>query len=688
MMNGTGTMFGRLEGRLTSSLVLAAALAFGLPADGVAQSWQLEREQGVGGGGKPGKVATQADASTNAGKRVGVSIVIEPADDSIIRAAEGVPVSPFEDEAPPAANTPASSVTAASDSVAADPNAAIAAALAEAAATASRAAAAKPALAPETVAPADVATTATRSTPPTAAELLNGSPPRPIRTTEVAALPAVEQAQFSPNTAAGPKRILPPRSNEQAASPAVLPSPRKPVQPVQPAPTVQQTALTPGVAAASKEAVLRTAPPPDNQLVELVEPPRDYSLAVRAGGAQVLNLKQPVSNVFVADPNVADAAVLSPTQIIVHGVDFGRTTAFGIDDRGEVVFAFDVDTVPDADAAQQKLKAAAPSATTNVSLRSGGLVADGEVAGVGDAIAISNVTDGLQQTQGPTANNTTIEGSQQVNIRVRFAEVSRNDVFSLGVNWDALADTGDFLFGLSTGNFLSAGSDLNPRDIGIDESFGRFDFNGDFGDVSIDAFIDALQREGIVNVLAEPNLTSVNGEPANFLAGGEIPILVPGGGGSETVTIDYKPFGVSLDFIPTLLPGERINLRVRPEVSSISQAGAVVLDGFSVPAFTVRRAETSVELASGQTFAIAGLFQRDLATDTDKFPVLGDVPVLGQLFKSQRFRRYETELVILITPYLVKPTSNRNVVLPNDRLDTTAKPLVRQDKKRAGFIVK
>ena len=430
-------------------------------------------------------------------------------------------------------------------------------------------------------------------------------------------------------------------------------------------------------------------PPPDNALVELVETPSDYSLAVSAGTAQVLNLGKAVTNVFVADPNVADVDVLSPTQIVVHGNQLGRTNIFGLGSGGDVVFAIDVDTVPNADAAQAKLQAASPGTLAKVSQRSGTLVTEGEVKDVGEAIDVAVVNEALQKTQAPTVNATTIAGSQQVNIRVRFAEVSRNDVFNLGVNWEALADTGDFLFGLSSGNFLSSVGDLAAREVaGLNgEQFGRVDFTGDFGDVSIDAFIDALQREGIVNVLAEPNLTSVNGEPANFLAGGEIPILVPGGAGGETVTINYKPFGVSLDFIPTLLPGERINLRVRPEVSSISQAGAVVLDGFSVPAFTVRRAETTIELASGQTFAIAGLFQRDLATDTDKFPVLGDVPVLGQLFRSQRFKRYETELVILITPYLVKPTSNRNIALPNDRLDTPASPLVKRHKKRAGFIV-
>ena len=702
MMNGIGAMFGRLESRLSSSLVLAALLTLAFP-DGVrGQAWELEHEQGVGGGpgGKPDKASAIARPKTRGGKEVGVRIVIQGDDNAIIRAAEGVPVSPFADEA------------ARLD----DHDAAVTIAQAEAAKLeAANAAEALKAL--QKQAAAELALTAdqprtladTRSSPPTALELLQGAPPKPITTTAIAALPVakpaprpasqqhardgadeqtpepIEQAQFSPNAAAKPKAILPPQVIEQQSFPVILPSPRKPALPKA---LVQQALLTPNVAAAPKEQLLRTAPAPTNALVERVEPPTDYSLAVEAGTGELLNLGKPITNVFVADPNVADVNVLSPTQIVVHGNKLGRTNIFGIGDGGDVVFAVDVDTVPNADVAQKQLEAASPGTSTKVALRSGALIANGGVASVAEAIDIAHVTDELRRTQGPTVNNTTIEGSQQVNIRVRFAEVSRNDVFNLGVNWDALVDTGDFLFGLSTGNFLSAGSDLLARDLAINgEEFGRVDFTGEFGDVSIDAFIDALQREGIVNILAEPNLTSVNGEPANFLAGGEIPILVPGGGGGDTVTIDYKPFGVSLDFIPTLLPGERINLRVRPEVSSISQAGAVVLDGFSVPAFTVRRAETSVELASGQTFAIAGLFQRDLATDTDKFPVLGDVPVLGQLFRSQRFKRYETELVILITPYLVKPTSNRNIALPNERLDTPAGPLVKKDRKRAGFIV-
>jgi pilus assembly protein CpaC len=686
MMNGKYAMFGRLKGRCTSAFTLAAFVALALSGDVLGQAWELEREKGVGGGSpseSPANVATLASEPKKTGKRAGARIVINNPDEPVIRAAEGIPVNPFDDVDKP---------DSASD-------AAIAAAQAEAAAAAaSRSSARVPDVADETKTAAAV-----RSNPPTAVELLNGSTPKSIVTTAIDDLPEVrqrraaaatpraltdvvdqtapiEQAQFSPNTAAEPKAILPPRvvnaPSDRTAAPVIMPSPPKPALSE---PTLQQALLTPNVAASPKEPLLRTAPAPDNKLVELVETPTDYSLALPAGTGRLLNLGKEVTDVFVADPNVADVKVVSPKQLFAHGNKLGKTNIFGIGVQGDVIFAVDVDVVPDAKVAQSELASVAPAVQADVALNSGTLVADGSVSDVGEAINVASVAGHLTQTQGPTVNNTTIEGSQQVNIRVRFAEVSRNDVFNLGINWEALVDTGDFLFGLSTGS-----GQLSPVD---PESFGTIFGDAQFGDVNIEAFIDALQREGIINLLAEPNLTAINGETANFLAGGEIPILVPGGGGGDTVTIDYKPFGVSLDFIPTLLPGDRINLRVRPEVSSINTAGGVVLQGFEIPAFTVRRAETSVELASGQTFAIAGLFQRDLTTDTDKFPVLGDVPVLGQLFQSQRFRRYETELVILITPYLVQPTSNRNIALPNDRLDGPTKPLVKKDKKRAGFII-
>ncbi|MGI9504586.1 MAG: pilus assembly protein N-terminal domain-containing protein, partial [Geminicoccaceae bacterium] len=396
MINRNNTMFGQLEARSFKAIMMVPFMAMALSSAALGQSWELERERGVGGGG-PAKAANktvtertateQTAAESQPQERTIIEIIIEPDVRPVIRPAEGRPVEQAG---------------------------------------------------------------ATRSNPPTAAELLEGTPENAIKTEALSALtrpeatprPAakphdpkdaagqapIEQAQFAPNAGAQPKAILPPRAgeapSEQAFAPVIMPSPRKPA-------TVQNALLAPSVGASPKESVLRTAPTPDNALVELVETPSDYSLSLAAGTGQVLNLGKPITNVFVADPNVADVNVLSPTQIIVHGNQLGRTNIFGLGDGGDVVLAIDVDTVPNADVASAKLKAAAPASRTSVSLESGTLVAEGEVSGVGEAIEVANVTEGLQQTEGPTLNNTTIEGSQQVNIRVRFAEVSRNDTFNL-----------------------------------------------------------------------------------------------------------------------------------------------------------------------------------------------------------------------------------------------------------------
>ncbi|TIS76436.1 MAG: type II and III secretion system protein family protein, partial [Mesorhizobium sp.] len=201
---------------------------------------------------------------------------------------------------------------------------------------------------------------------------------------------------------------------------------------------------------------------------------------------------------------------------------------------------------------------------------------------------------------------------------------------------------------------------------------------------NFDVLVEALQRNGIVKILAEPNLTAVTGQTASFLAGGEIPVPVPQS--ADTVTVEYKSFGVSLTFTPTLIGRNRIGLHVRPEVSSVStNAAAVSVNGFNLPSFVVRKADTIVEVASGQTFAIAGLFQQSFTRNLEKFPVLGDVPVLGALFQSQRFQREETELVILITPYLVEPVSDQSLATPIDR---PAKRRHLKDPSAIGLIVK
>jgi pilus assembly protein CpaC len=275
-----------------------------------------------------------------------------------------------------------------------------------------------------------------------------------------------------------------------------------------------------------------------------------------------------------------------------------------------------------------------PQPAVEISILGERAVAKGKTYRIEDALDAQNTADIYSSPTQAPINNTTIEGSQQINIRVRFVEVSRTELQALGFSWKVFAGA-------------SAGT------IGIN------------GKANFDVLLDALRREGLVNILAEPNLTAVTGRSANFLAGGEVPVPIGQPGGTTSVT--YKPFGVSLDFTPTIIATNRIALHVRPQVSNLAYGNAVRVNGIDLPSFTVSRAETSVEVASGQTFAIAGLFQRLLSQDLDKLPLLGEVPVLGALFTSERYRRNETELVILITPSLVRPMQGEKFYTPLDR---------------------
>ena len=200
--------------------------------------------------------------------------------------------------------------------------------------------------------------------------------------------------------------------------------------------------------------------------------------------------------------------------------------------------------------------------------------------------------------------------------------------------------------------------------------------------------IDALAAEGLVSILAEPNLTTVSGEPASFLAGGEFPI--PVAQGSDRVSVEFRRFGVSLEFVPTVLSCDLINVRVKPEVSELSKNGAVQVSGFQIPAIATRKADTVVELASGQSFAIGGLIRRNFTTDINNVPWLGDIPILGALFRSSRFQKDESELVIIVTPYIVRPATTA-LRAPTDRVappSDAGRVLVKTLAKPRGRIVK
>jgi pilus assembly protein CpaC len=259
--------------------------------------------------------------------------------------------------------------------------------------------------------------------------------------------------------------------------------------------------------------------------------------------------------------------------------------------------------------------------------------------------------------------NLGVAAPSQVHLRVRVAEVSRDVLKQFGINWDAVFSTGRFAFGLATGvNPVATAGGVLVRNNATDSLFGQIVS----GNWDINGLIDALDNEGMIKILAEPNLTALSGKTATFLAGGEFPVLVPEG--EDRIVIQFKEFGVSLAFTPTIVGRDRISLKVKPEVSQLSNTGAVEVQGFTVPALTTRRAETTVELGGGQSFAVAGLLQNNITHDIRKFPGLGDVPVLGTLFRSDSFRREETELVIIVTPYIVRPVSASMLAAPTDGL--------------------
>ena len=383
-------------------------------------------------------------------------------------------------------------------------------------------------------------------------------------------------------------------------------------------------------------------------------------LTLPVGEGRILRFDQPVESVFVGSPAIADIRVVSPGVLYVYAIKIGTTNLIALSNDQSLRGTVQLRVVADSRPVNEAQRALQPTSPINIQLFGNRVVATGPARSVKEALDTDSVAETYSPRDVPPLNSTTIPGAHQVNIRVRIAEVSRNELLAYGVSLATMVNSGSFAFGLVTGSFAKGGAPLvpgaNQTMIGVSSKA-----------VNVGVLLEALQQNGIVTILAEPNITAVTGQTASFLAGGEIPVPVPVN--QNVVGIEYKPFGVSLLFTPTLLPNQRIAMRVRPEVSSISTVGAIEVQGIKVPALQVRRADTTVELASGQTFAIAGLFQRDGGQDIDKFPYLGDVPVLGELFKSTRYRRNETELVILITPYLVKPTSSRAMKTPLDSPD-------------------
>ncbi len=390
------------------------------------------------------------------------------------------------------------------------------------------------------------------------------------------------------------------------------------------------------------------------------------TLNLSRGTGTLVRLSAPMSDVFVANDAIADVQVRSANQLYVFGKSSGETTIYATTKSGRVAYAATVRVGSNTGSLDEMMRLAMPDAAVQVTPMNNLVLLTGTVASPGDVEEAQRLVQAYVGTGTQVVSRLRSATPLQVNLRVKIAEVNRSLVKKIGINLTAIdAKPGGFLFGVGQGNpgELNGGSAGGGRVFNIADIGSTLAFGGKLLGLDILSTLDLAETDGLVTTLAEPNLTALSGETASFLAGGEFPVPISQSLGS--ITIEYKQYGVGLAFTPFVLADGRISMRVRPEVSELSNEGTIRLNGFNVPALTTRRAETTVELGSGQSFMIAGLLRNANTNDVTKAPFLGDIPILGALFRSTSYRRAETELVIIVTPYLVRPTSGR-LAAPTD----------------------
>ena len=439
---------------------------------------------------------------------------------------------------------------------------------------------------------------------------------------------------------------------------------------------ISRASLGTAIAAIALGAVVTTAP--------ASAAPRGYSssyrpanqVALSLGEGQMINLPRSVASVWTSNPKVADVYVQGPRQINLFGKDFGEATVIATAADGSVVYGAQVRVSQNLPTINEVLRAAMPESEVRVMTVGQTAILQGTVASPADSafaqeLAMSELNPGVDFSK-PGAmckicvvNRLKVATPLQVTLKVRIAEVNRSVLKSVGVNLFSSDPTSGFKFGIGQGDPTSvSGINTSPFGVGALVNGGTtLGLAGKLLGLDISAALDLAQKDGVATTLAEPNLTALSGETASFLAGGEYPIPVSSSLGSST--IEYKQYGVGLAFTPVVLGDGRISMRVRPEVSELTDAGSVKVGDVQVPALLTRRAETTVELGSGQSFMIAGLLSNKNRNNITKAPFLGDLPILGALFRSTNYQRDETELVIVVTPYLVRPVSHQ-LALPSD----------------------
>ena len=377
----------------------------------------------------------------------------------------------------------------------------------------------------------------------------------------------------------------------------------------------------------------------------------------------LVRLSGPAATVFVANPDIADVQVKSPTLVYISAKAPGETVIYAVDATDAVLLNSTILVEHDVSRLRSSLRQLAPGERIAAESVDGNLVLSGVVSDAGRAEKVRALAASIagEAKGSQVINRMTVATPNQVLLKVRIAEVNLNILKEIGVNWSKLGQ----LVSFQTNNPTTFAATI-PSQLKIGVLTGQ----------AVQATITALTQEGFITSLAEPNLVAMSGQTASFLAGGEFPVPINGAasstGGVPTITVEFKSFGVSLAFTPTVIDANHLNLRVRPEVSELTTTGEVsvpIAPGqvVTIPALTVRRAETSVELGSGESFALAGLLQHTSNQTVTKVPWIGDVPILGALFKSDGFQRGETDLVVIVTPYLVNPSPER-LAAPTDGL--------------------
>lgn len=387
-------------------------------------------------------------------------------------------------------------------------------------------------------------------------------------------------------------------------------------------------------------------------------------LALGIGRSTVVDLPRDAKDVLVANPAIANAVVRSARRAYLIGVAPGQTNVIFFDADGNQMAAYDIEVGRDASGVREALRRVMPNSSIRVDAVNDSVVLSGDVANAAQAQHAVDAATRLVGDPAKVVNGLTIRGGEQVMLKVVVAEVQRNVLKQFGVSMDGSVGIGSAVIGFNSDNPFTV-QNQSISNSGLFPSYTSPNF-------SIDAQIRAMEQSGVLRLLAEPNLTAISGESAKFLAGGEFPVpggstCDPPGSNNCTITIQFKPFGVALDFTPVVLAEGRISLKVATEVSELSSEGAIRLgNNINIPSLKVRRASSTVELPSGGSLVLGGLLQEQTRQNVNGVPGLQSIPILGALFRSRDYQTGQTELMIMVTPYTVRPTSARKIARPDD----------------------